>query len=447
MSNVKTAENKLGPVSLQPGVTGFNVATLFYSNFVYVPLVAFLNFIQPYLLNNMMQIPAGQQGSITGALGLSQEITGFFLMSVAGAMSDRIGRRFLCVVGFAIMGLGLIVYPLATSIPQLVLFRIFFSVGAAVASIMTISALHDYAHEKSRGKLIGFNSIFTGLGIISLSLTIMRLPKIFTDMGYSTIEAGQFTFWAAAIIAFITASIIGFGYKAGTAVTQQQQESVLKRTREGFALAKRNPRIALVLAAAFASRGDMIIVGTYFSLWTLRAGVDQGIAAPEAMATYGILISVLTVATLTYSPALGFILDRVNRVAAVAVCFAIAAATYLFFSAMTDPFNLYLMVPAAFLLGVGEMSAVLSVNALLGQEAPPHIRGTIVGVFGLVGTVGIMVGTGIGGVIFDTIGYTAPFALMGIFNLIVAIAAYFVWLKARGPAPGEIGDAPAAASH
>jgi MFS family permease len=76
------------------------------------------------------------------------------------------------------------------------------------------------------------------------------------------------------------------------------------------------------------------------------------------------------------------------------------------FGTVDDPYNTTVMMTATFLLGIGEISAVI---AVLGQEAPPQIRGAWAGVFGLVGTAGILTATFVGGQAFDRIGYGAPF--------------------------------------
>jgi nitrate/nitrite transporter NarK len=67
-------------------------------------------------------------------------------------------------------------------------------------------------------------------------------------------------------------------------------------------------------------------------------------------------------------------------------------------------------------------------SALVGQEAPEKSRGSILGVFGVIGAIGIAVATFVGGEIFDSIGKTAPFAMMVCFNLVIVTWALYVYL-------------------
>ena len=91
------------------------------------------------------------------------------------------------------------------------------------------------------------------------------------------------------------------------------------------------------------------------------------------------------------------------------------------------------MWPAAVLLGMGETSVIVSIAALLGQESSIRYRGSIVGFFGQMGGVGILFTAFFGGVVFDTFGYTSPFLMMGILNLMLMGAALMVYRRHPDP--------------
>jgi len=108
----------------------------------------------------------------------------------------------------------------------------------------------------------------------------------------------------------------------------------------------------------------------------------------------------------------------------------LAAIGYFVIGMVDDPYETGIMMTATFILGIGEISAVIAGNALLGQEAPPRIRGASVGVFGLIGTLGILFATYFGGQIFDKYYYGAPFTMMAGVNAIMALWALTVILRA-----------------
>ncbi len=91
---------KLGPIWLNPGVTRRNALTYFYAAFFTIGMVAFLSFMQPYLLTENLGIPADEQGRATSILALPYELAFLLMVGPLGALADRIGRRPIYVAGF-----------------------------------------------------------------------------------------------------------------------------------------------------------------------------------------------------------------------------------------------------------------------------------------------------------------------------------------------------------
>lgn len=52
---------KLGPLWFQPGITGWNFAKQAPGAFRTISLIGFISFIQPYLLTEILQMPASEQ--------------------------------------------------------------------------------------------------------------------------------------------------------------------------------------------------------------------------------------------------------------------------------------------------------------------------------------------------------------------------------------------------
>jgi MFS family permease len=142
------------------------------------------------------------------------------------------------------------------------------------------------------------------------------------------------------------------------------------------------------------------------------------------------MYGLLQFAALLWAPVMGIISDRVNRITSLAIALMLASAGYFVMGQVADPFSSALL-PAAILLGIGETSVIVGAGTLMGQEATPSIRGAIVGVFGLMGGLGIMLAMAAGGIAFDNIGRTAPFTMMGIMNAVLMLAALIVRARAK----------------
>jgi MFS family permease len=122
------------------------------------------------------------------------------------------------------------------------------------------------------------------------------------------------------------------------------------------------------------------------------------------------------------------VLDRLDRLTAVAIAMGLAAAGYLWAGFSPSPIAVA-FIPAAVLLGVGEFSAIMSGAALIGQEAPQDIRGSVLGLFNVCGSIGILCITVIGGLVFDAWMPGGPLVVAGCINLVIFIIATAVRRK------------------
>jgi len=311
-----------------------------------------------------------------------------------------------------------------------------FAVGVAAASVMVIATMQDYPQEVSRGKWGGVNSILTSIAILGVLGGLARLPGVFQGMGYTPEQAGRYTFWAGAALALIAALVFRIGFFSGRISKGARKRSPLAGFADGIRAAIVSPRLALSYASAFAARGDMVVIGAFYSLWFTVAGREQGVATAEAIKTAGIAMSALVLANVLWAPVYGIILDRINRVTGLCIAMVLATIGYFALGSVSDPYDLPIMMGATFILGIGEISAIVAGNALLGQEAPADIRGASVGVFGLIGTGGILASTYFGGIVFDAFGPGAPFMMMSAVNLVIVVWALAVIIAGRS-APGS----------
>ena len=422
MQDIKTL--KLGPLWFTPGISGINLVTMFFAAYGTMAMMSFMSFMQPYVLTEILHVPAEQQGSLTGNLHAFQEILFISVAGFIGAASDKVGRPLIYGGGFIIVGAGYALYPLAETITQLFLIRAFFAFGVAATAVMLSACIVDYIQEPSRGRWLGVTSIFNGLGIVTMAGLLARLPQIFQEAGFDSITAGRYSFWTVAALSLIVGTVLYLGLYRGAA-RRQEAKPLLQQFGEGWRAGAANPRLAIAYGGAFIGRGDFAVVGTFFSLWLVQVGLEQGMTSAEALKQAGLLFVLIQVCALIWAPFMGFLTDKIARMSALCIGLTVAGSGYLAMSQVPDPFGSW-MYPAAVLLGMGETSVIVTAGALLGQESTPIYRGSIVGVFGLIGGFGILATTFLGGQFFDSIGRTAPFVMMGLFNFILLAAALYV---------------------
>jgi MFS family permease len=420
---------KLGPLWFQPGITGWNFTTLAYAGFSTISMISFISFIQPYLLTEILHMPASEQGTFTGLLHSLQEALVILTTGFIGAWSDRTGRRFIFVIGFVIMAIGYMIMPLAASATQLVVFRCLFALGTAMVPIMLSASIVDYIQERSRGRWIGVSAVFTGLGAVFMATVLAKTPEMYLNAGTDAVSAGRYAYWTGAAMCLLAALILWFGLSSKKPV-MAERNPIAKHLYKGIRAGLDNPKLMLAYFAAFIGRGDLVIITAFFSLWISQEGADAGISTADALTRAGIMYGILQLAAITWAPLMGIISDRLNRITGLAIALALAAIGYFAMGQVDDPFSSSLL-PAAILLGIGETSVIVGAGTLMGQEATPRIRGAIVGVFGLMGGLGIMVAMGLGGFAFDNIARTAPFTMMAIMNATLMLAALVVRMRVK----------------
>ena len=422
---------KFGPLNLMPGISRGNFLSLCWGAFTTIGLLTFVAVATPYVLTANLGIPESEQGTITGDLVFWAEVTQILIFGLVGVAADRIGRNWLYAMGMLGMGAAYAFYPFAESVGELTVYRVIYAIGLGTSTGMLATVVADYPQENSRGKTLAIVGFLNGLGVILLVALLGSLPDMFVAAGYTDITAGRYTHGVAVAGCVVTAVVLGLGLKKGTPVNKEERLPVMELLRSGLQEA-RNPRIALSYASAFVTRGDMVILGTFAILWGKTVAISQGMEPAEAIAKGTLVFVTAQASALIWIPVLGIFLDRLNRVTGLIICMALATAGYMGTYLVDDP-TARSAIPVLVVLGIGQISAFLGSQTLIGQEAPESKRGSVVGVFNTSGAIGILVASAIGGRLFDSVGPSAPFVLVGAFNGLVLLGAIAVRLTSPGP--------------
>jgi MFS family permease len=413
--------NRLGPVQLINGVTRANALSFLYAAFIGITLNTFVNFIMPYVLTEQLHIPVSDQGRITGNLVFYSEMLLLLVCGVAGIIADRWGRRLVFIGGFFILTAGFMFYGFVDNYTELLLLRLFLAIGVACINVMVTTVQSDYPVEASRGKLAGMTGFSIGLGALLLVFVLSKMPAWYSTIADAR-SAGIYSLLTTAAIAFLSALLLTAGLSPvnPSSPDAHQQKHWKSQLRESLEAARANPTIGLAYACAFVARGDLIVVGVFFSLWMTQTGIANGMDTAEAIKTAGMYFGIIQAAALVSAPLLGWMNDKLERLKALAVSLLIAAAGYGSLGFIDNPLGPW-MLPAALLLGVGQMSVMLASQTLIGQEADIKNRGSVIGMFSVCGALGIMFITKLGGATFD-LWKPSPFVIVAALNSLL-----FIW--------------------
>ncbi len=432
MSDLRGGNRFIG-LQLLPNVGGGNLSTFYLACVVGIMLATFMPQMQPYLLSEFLNIPQEKQGVVSGNIAFWGEIAIILAVGFWGSLSDKVGRKPVMAAGFGIMAIAIVLYPQARTYYELLAYRVIFGVGVSAFSVMTFTILADYIADNSRGKATGFLGVCNGIGAMITVFFLLRLPSIFQAQGLDSQAAGERAYLIVAVVAAVVAVIMWLGLKSHIKnETEEKSPSLRELTVEGFRAAK-DPGIALSYGAAFVSRGNLAIVGTFFTLWLANYGTTvAGLGRGEALAKAGMIVGIAQGVTLIGAPLFGILSDKINRVHALAIALLVSFAGYGGTYFIENPFSGG-MIFCAILIGLGEVGGIITSGVLIAQQAPPKIRGAVNGCFNMCGAIGILVAAKFGGYLFDHWRESGPFVFFGLLAFVVFIWALLVKSKVKAP--------------
>ncbi len=428
---------RFGPLLMSPGTQKRNLRAYYWLAVSAMMVLTFVPGAQAALLSTVLGIAEDDQGLVTGLLGIVGEITLIVVVAVSGAWSDRIGRRPVATLGYVLMGFGLIVTPYVPNVGFLLAARVLVGCGIAIITGMITTIIADYVRDETRGAANGILGAMNGIGVVITFTILVALPDRLASGGMDELLALRLTYLIVAGISFASAWVMHRGLRPGLAPNASEHSIPIADLLRTGLRAGRRPGLTFSYAAAFVARADLALVGAFLILWGTQYGESElGLSTAEALKKGGILVAVTNGTALIVAPLSGVLADRIGRVDAVLVSMAVTAVGYTSALFIDNPFAPSAYAIAA-LIGVGQISAVITSQVLVQEQAPASIRGSVLGMFGLFGGIGIMVALGVGGVLFDAWRPAGPFAMFGVLALVVLVLGLV--LRSRIPA-GEVAD-------
>lgn len=409
-------------LDLNPDVSKNNMRAFYLICFSSIMVAVFIAGAQPFVLEEILGIPTESQGTISGSLAFWGEIVIILTASMYGALSDKIGRKHITVIGFLLMAGGVFAYGFAKDYKTLLIARLIFALGFSALNAMLIALVADYARNRSRGRATGYLGVMNGLGAMIAVLVLLKLPAYFSGRGMDPATAAFTTYAIIAGIVVVIAALLFLGLKPGLSTSSEHTEKNLwAQSKEGFAAAK-DPGVRLAYFACFVARGNLAVVGTFFTLWAALYGKSElGLTYAEGIAKGGAFLVISYVASLLSAPIFGILSDRMNRVSALSVTLFIGFIGYGSTFFINDPFSGKMLISLV-LIGMAEVGCIITSGVLIAQQAPAAIRGSVIGTFSLCGAIGILFASKAGGWLFDHWMATGPFVLFGLVAGLV-----FIW--------------------
>jgi DHA1 family tetracycline resistance protein-like MFS transporter len=317
--------------------------------------------VLPHLVADMVQEDPSSAARWFGAITASYALMQFLFAPVAGALSDRFGRRPVLLVSMAAMACNYVVIALAPSLVWLFVARML--VGITGASFTVAGAyVADVSPPEKRAQSFGLVGAMFGLGFIFGPALGGMLGHIGTRV----------PFWASA-------AIVAVNFLYGWFVLP---ESLPVHLRRSFDIRRANPLGGLARLARFPLAASLAVVfalatlahRSLESVWVLYTAYRYGWRELEN----GMALAVVGVSSfLVQAGLIRKVVPRIGerRAVVAGLCFSL---TGMFFYGLSS--SGWMMLATMPVAALGAL-AMPSLQGLVSRNTPPDEQGSLQGIF------------------------------------------------------------------
>lgn len=304
-------------------------------------------------------------GIALGAYGLTQAL----FQIPFGAASDRWGRKPVIVAGLLLFAVGSIVAAVAQDMQTVIIGRVLQGAGAISAAVTALAA--DLTREQHRTKVMAM--IGSSIGLVFAG-SLVAAPLLYAAVGLSGI------FWLTGVLSLAAIGLVLFVVPAAPPVPravggmgQVLKDGQLMRLNLGvFALHVMQTAMWVTVPAALAASGD------------LPTAEHWKVYLPAVLVSFVIMVPAIIVAEKRNAMKPVFL-------AAIALLLAVQLGLHFAGSGLW-PLALWLTL---FFVAFNVLEATQP--SWISRIAPPHAKGTALGIYNTLQSLGLFLGGALGG--------------------------------------------------
>ncbi|MBO9370953.1 MAG: MFS transporter, partial [Chloroflexi bacterium] len=285
---------------------------------------------------------------------------------------DRVGRKLPLVVGLTVVAAALLAYPLLREPHALLVVRFLHGMGSALVTPAALAYLGDASLSTSRGGTMALYGVAYGMsGLIGPPLAGIVRDRL----GYPAVFIGL-----SALM--LTVALVAGAKVRGSRISSPERPASRIPWRSLLRVG-----LSVSFLAAFCW---MFMMGTLLVFLPL-IGEERGFTAARVGMLFG---GFALAATLVQASPLGRLSDRWGRFPLIALGLALIAIALL---ALSVSYRWGQMMGGMAIYGLGFGFLFPAMSALLVDETTPLTRGKASGVFMAMISVGMIVGSGMAG--------------------------------------------------
>jgi len=375
--------------------------------FIIVWIALFVSIAGIGMVSPLLPVFAEDMGASGIWLGLA--FSGFAisqipLMPFVGGLSDRFGRKSFLWCGLLIYALAAAGYFWSPGYQELVIFRVFSGIGSAMVIPTAFAYVGELAPRGGEGRYMGlFNiALIAGFGIgpvLGGSIhDSFGMDATFVGMGLLSL--------AGCAIVFL---LLPKRSSSATPIFTAPSATPDPTTTSFVRLLKDNGMQGIVTF--------QMVYGLLFGTVLAFLGIWMTTVIGTSVAQVGIVLSVRPILNGTLAYPCGWLADRMNRaLLATAGMLMVSIGTF----SISSLGSFGLILGLFMVMGMFESMAIPAINALTVEKGRDLGMGSVMGIFQMAMSLGLVIGAMTGGFIDTRYGivevfqYTAVLALLGL---------------------------------
>ncbi|MDP2916415.1 MAG: MFS transporter [Dehalococcoidia bacterium] len=338
-------------------------------------------------------------------------LPGVIVSIPAGMLADRYNPKAIGAASIALVILGEVIFATGNSLPVLAAGRAISGAGAMTLSVVTPQLLVQWFRERELGVAMGIFNTGMPLGTI-VSLNLLSL--------LAETSGWRATVWASAGFSLVVLAIFAILYAKAP---QRKEHSTAER--EDFLQSIRHVGTPVWLIGFVW----MFFNASLVSFFTFSPDFLKSVGF--SIASAGFYTSLAMWPAFVTSPAIGYIIDKLDRKRTIIIVCGVSTAIMLVFV----PVALGQMFALMLLIGITTSSIPTPVFAKVSEVVEHKRLGLGYGIAATCLNLGVLAGPALTGFMRDVTGtYQASYILMAGFSLAIVVATLF--LKRRSGTAG-----------
>jgi len=446
-------DKKFARIRVLPGLTRLQYCFLYFTTLLIGISMVMPAVLQPAFLKEIIGVSPDYFGSINSLLSIISQVATLGLAGVLGVLSDRVGRRPLAVLGFAVTAVFFVLYyhagliaaflrvpeELSAAVCALLSFapgrisdfygfapgllsvyglRLGLGIGFVMVLQPLVTMAADYSSEDDRGRAMALNGMMIG----AASAVVFGLVAPFVKN--RGVEAA---FYLAAALAYVGMLCSLFFLKERV----QARRTAVPRLRDIVPVVRRSPLLQAGYLCALVTRADIVVASTFITTWGVMLSAEHGLTSEQATARIALPMVVFTIVSLLAFPLAGILLDRWGRMPTIIASLLVGSIGMLLLAACNGPFSGSVFA-AMVMVALGMPGTMAGANTLTADGAPPGMVGSIMGGMTTMQPIGIIFFLVVGGYVFDAFGPGWAFGLKGAATLLLGLGLFLTRRRISG---------------